>query len=179
MTFNRRHLSDSERREYDAIYTEACYDYEGKFRATRDAAPLLLAAIEDALQSHRSWAELLMNDIILRGFQAEAKRFQDSERKHETIVDGRVVSRKDAQRFRVVGDDGTIEWKTAMLNECFHEDLEQLRQDNAKRIVTAQAEERDLDALIELLDETGELTVEAALKRKEVSLSEYLMERAA
>ena len=92
--FTRKMLSDEERAEYDAMFEAACYDAAGSFRSTREAAPILLGSIKDAIQAHRVWASYLHDSFVMIGYQAAVRRWQNEQKKHKTLIDGKFVSRR-------------------------------------------------------------------------------------
>lgn len=172
--FTRKMLSDEERSEYDAIFQSACYDELGDFRRTADAALLLLQSVRDAIQAQRTWASYLHDSFVMIGYQSAARRWQNEQRKHKTIIDGKLVTKKDAIRLSKITDTGTALYQTSLLEDATSEDLEQIIQSASVRVASERATIRDAMRLLDLIEETGETTVRGALKRVNKTLDEFL-----
>ncbi len=177
--FKRTMMSPDERAEYDRIFEESCLDEHGEMRRTADAAQELLTRVRDAIQAHRTWASYVHDDLVMSGYKTGARQWQNELKKHKTIVNNKIVSRKDAIRLRRNQPDGSTGWQTSLLDEATADDLAQMVTAANVRVVAERATVRDYMRLIDLLDSTGEVTVRAALKRIGKSLDEFLTSESA
>lgn len=177
--FKRTMMSPEERAEYDAIFEESCLDRDGELRPTSEAASDLLDRIEDANQAQRTWAKYVHDDLVMRGYRTAVRSWQNEIRKHKTIVEGKVVSRKDAIRLRKIQDSGKLAWQPSMLPEATVEDLTQLIALANARVQSERASIRDYMKLLDLMDETKEITVRGALKRIGMTMDEFLTQESA
>lgn len=176
--FTRKMLSDEERAEYDAMFEAACYDAAGSFRSTREAAPILLGSIKDAIQAHRVWASYLHDSFVMIGYQAAVRRWQNEQKKHKTLIDGKLVSKKDAIRLTKIVEGGRSAFQTSFIEDATAEDLQELIEATSTRVRSDRATIRDYTRMLDLIESTGESTVRGALKRVGKTLDEFLTESA-
>ena len=172
--FNRKMLNPEERAEYDRIFEGACLDGNDEPRKTSAAAVDLLDGIADAIHAHKTWADYIHDDLVMSGYKAAARRWQNDYKKHKTIIDDKIVSRKDAMRIKRATASGKVEWQTSFFEDASAEDLAQLVNDSNVRIAAERATVRDCMRLMDLMESTTDLTVSAALKSVGLTLSEFL-----
>lgn len=171
----RNWLTPDERAEWDEIYEKACYDDDGNLRSTPEAGQMLMELMLDAEQANRGYATAKIEEMTRRGFAIEAKNYQNRQKQHKTIVDNKVVVKKDAVRLKRGKGDGLASWETFLIEDADESDLIVIEQQGRRSEAIGAAEARDARTLIDLLHETGEMTVGAALKRAETTLEECLV----
>lgn len=172
--FSKANLTPEERAEMEAAYESACLDTFGDFTSTPTAGPLLQDEIDGAIQAHRQWARWLHDDIVEQGYKSAVRKWQNQQRTHKTIIDGKVMTKKDALRVRKAQEDGTVAVQTTIWPDATPDDLAQkIREANAN-IAAQRVTIRDAMRLIDLIEQTETRTAGDAVAAIGLTLDEFL-----
>lgn len=174
MTEVRRMLSDEERAEYDALLYEATHHSDGKRRKTREIGPRLQTLLNDAEQAGRRWAGWVLDDALLTGLQATARKWSSTREVIETIIGERIVRKPAAYGIRRARSDGGQDFLRAGWGEMTAEDLDQLISSRGAQIAAERDTVTIARKLKKLLTETGKTPVSVALESLGVDLTTYL-----
>ncbi len=172
-------LSPEERAEVDALVHDAYVQADGEVRTHTEAADEFATSLTSAVQDHRDWAGILLDDWRDRGMRA----FLQDRWKHAEIFGwihrGKHRSRTERRGTKRVANDGTHTWVQESLLDWTPDQLRAAIRECRNRIAEEQANIAMYEALLELLRETETYRVRDALDLKGKSLEQYLAERAA
>ncbi|MDO5535358.1 MAG: hypothetical protein Q4F65_11995 [Propionibacteriaceae bacterium] len=176
-TFNQ--FSREERAEIDALIHEAYTDENGETRTHVEAAEEFDRLLTSAVQAHREWAGMLLDDWRYEGM----KKFIGDRYKHSELF---TFTRRDRQVTRTVkrgrvkvDDEGVKSWHQEPLPGWTRRDLMAAIRAEEGAIADRQANIAMYRALVDLLDDTGAHTVAEALDMRSITLEQYLSERLA
>lgn len=169
-------LTAEERAEVDAAVHDAYTTEDGDVRGHAEAMEEFGRAIADAVQAHRRWPEVLLDAWREEGQRAFLRSRWKDAKVFGLIHKGRKRTRAERRGVLARSDEGRQEWRQVSLIDWTADQLQQAIRDCAKRIEEERANVAMYRALLELLTETGQFTVRAALEIRKVSLEDYLAE---
>lgn len=177
MNFNQ--FSREERAEIDSLIHEAYTDEDGETRTHAEAAQAFDLLIADAVQAHREWAGMLLDEWRHEGM----KRFISNRYKHSELF---TFIRKERQVTRTVkrgrmqvDDEGRKSWHQEELTIWARDDLLAAIRSEEAAVADRQTNIAMYRALVDLLDETGTFTVADGLTAIGQTMEDFLDERLA
>lgn len=172
-------FSPEERAEIDSLIHEAYTDEAGETRTHAEAAEAFDSLLADAVQAHREWAGMLLDSWRWSGMKSFiADRYKQSEIFDFTRRE-RQISRTVKRGMQHVADDGSTRWTQEPLPAWTRHTLIAAIRAEAAAIAERQTNIAMYRALVDLLDETGAVTVAEALTTCGQDLSEFLSGRLA
>lgn len=178
MTNIRRMLDADERAEYDALFYEASYDADGKPRATAEVGDEMLRLLHDAEKAGRKWATWILDDALLAGLRASARKWCSTKEVIQSVIGERIVTKPAAYGIKRRGDGGVQQYLRAGWGDMTEEDLDQLIGARATQIAAEQDTITIARKLKALVRRAGKSPVSAALAELGISLDEYLSQAA-
>lgn len=177
MRFNQ--FSREERAEIDALIHEAYTDPDGGVRTHADAAAAFDRLLTTAVQAHREWAGMLLDDWRFEGMKKFiAERYKHSELFTFTRRERQVT--RTVKRGRVkVDNEGKRSWHQEPLPGWTRRDLLDAIRAEERAIADRQANIAMYRALVDLLDETETDTVAEGLAAIGLTMERFLDERLA
>lgn len=170
-------LSPEKRAEVYAAIHDAYVREDGTIRPHAEADEIFDSFVADAVQAHRSWAGLLLDEWRDNGRRAFLRDRWRNEETFNLIHKGRKRRRTERRGTQTRNTDGLKNWVQMSLLLWTADQLHAAIRECGARIEEERANIAMYRALIELIEETGQYTVQAALDAKGKSLEEYLAER--
>lgn len=172
-------LTPEEKAEVDSAIIDA-YTENGAVLPRSEAVERFDGFVADAVQAHRPWAALLLDEWRRAGETAFiAERWKKLGGQFRLTANGRTRQRPMVRGTRKPDDVGVERWVQESLLSWTAEQLERAIVEAARRIEEERANIAAYRTLLDLLRETGRPTVAAALDAVGRSLDEFLAERAA
>ncbi len=172
-------LSPEERAEVHAAIHDAYMREDGTIRPHVEADEIFDGFVADAVQAHRTWAGLLLDEWRDNGRRAFLRDQWRNEEIFNFIHKGRKRRRTERRGTRVRHPDGHTVWIQESLFSWTVDQLHAAIRECGARIEEERANIAMYRALIELIEETGQHTVRTALEVRGMSLEDYLSERGA
>jgi hypothetical protein len=176
----RNMLSVEERAEYDATVFEAGFDRAGKRRPSHEIGEHFHALLLDAIQAKRPWAQWVMDEDARAGHIRRFKAWDRTRQPVHTKDGERIVrvSRVQAVRRRDPETEAMF-WQDTEYEDMGVADLDSVIAGMDGKIAPLLHNRETARSLRDLVEQTGAATVREALKRRGMSMDNYLLGRAA
>lgn len=170
-------LSAQERAELDAAVTAAYVRADGSVRSHGEAIVRFLDVIlPDAIQAHRRWAGLVHDEATRRGVRSLIQgRWKSMAGVFHGVIRGKSKVRPMRRGVeRVDTSTGDRTWTQMEIVYDTAEDLQRKIAEAARNIEEQRSNITFFRRLLDLLERTGEPTVERGLATVGLTLDEYL-----
>lgn len=172
-------LSPEERVEVEAAVHDAFVRDDDGIRTLMEADAEFDRYVTDAVQAHRPWAALLLDAWRDEGRRAFLKdRWKNSD-VFALTYRGKLRRRQKNRGTQVRDAEGRQGWVQAPLEFWTADQLRRAISESARRIEEERANIAMYRALLDLLEQTGQATVENGLQIVGMTLQEYLAQQAA
>lgn len=180
-------LTPKERAEYDDLMFDAGYDSAGKPRPSHEVGARVAKALRAAAdQAHRTWAELVLEDLVETAALHRWKQWQKQREVVEVRTDAGapkavVVTKPAAMSVRRIdADSGQAYYQLSIWDDMTRDELLQVIHRSSQTIKTSRDTSLTAQRLLALLNKVPEAkTVADAARALGTDVASYLGEVAA
>ena len=170
-------LSPEERAEVDAAVHDAYMCDDGTIRPHAEADKRFSHFVDDAIQAHREWPDILIDAWQEEGRRAFLKSRWSNAKIFDVVHKGKIRKRRERRGTRVRDDDGGMVWIKEPLVDWTAEQLQAGIREGGGRIEEERVNIAMFRALLDLLEGSGCATPREALEARGMTLEEYLASR--
>jgi hypothetical protein len=171
-------FTPEEQAEIVSAVHDASVDPDGDVRPLEDARIEFDRYMASAVQAHRAWAAKLLDGWRVDGERAFIKHVRKSDA-FRFAHQGKIRRRSLRRGTRTRDESGQPVWVQTEILTWTAAQLENAIKESVRRIDEERANIAMYRALLDLLEETGAVFVNAALEQRDQTLEEFLAERAA